>query len=442
MKSSGIGGQAVIEGVMMKNDNYYAVAVRTPEDEIKVEKKEYHSISEKNSFFKLPFVRGVVAFVDSMKLGMDTLTYSASFYEEEEVETGKLEKAVSGIFKEKAEAVLTGLTVILAVVLAVGIFMLLPWGLTELLGDVIKNPMAQVAVEGAIRLVIFVLYVFAISLMSDIKRVYMYHGAEHKTINCVENGLELTVENVRKQSKEHKRCGTSFMLYVVVISIFFFMFIRVETAILRLVLRVLLVPVVAGVAYEFIRLAGNSDNIVVHVLSRPGLWMQGLTTKEPDDKMIEVAIKSVEAVFDWKAFIEENRSENVKASKKGKSSVITTKVSDEENDKSPETEQTAAEVKRPTVAVAKRADGAVRRTAYFHEPEKKEIAEQEEQAGEETILENRSAEPVRPVATLKKAQGVRRPMQAIEEVRRNQILVDAEEEEEDEILSALDKFFQ
>ena len=428
----------------MKNDNYYAVAVRTPEDEIKVEKKEYHSISEKCSLFKLPFVRGVVAFVDSMKLGMDTLTYSASFYEEEEeVEAGKLEKAFSGIFKEKAEAVLTGLTVILAVVLAVGIFMLLPWFLTELLSGVIEDPMAQVAVEGAIRLVIFVLYVSAISLMSDIKRVYMYHGAEHKTINCIENGLDLTVENVRKQSKEHKRCGTSFMLYVVVISIFFFMFIRVETAVLRLVLRLLLVPVVAGVAYEFIRLAGNSDNVLVRILSRPGLWMQGLTTKEPDDGMIEVAIKSVEAVFDWKAFVEEiNPKKERKVSKRGKSAMVTTKKTTEDTEDVVETEKIQEEKQSPSVAAVKKADRTLRRTAYFHEPETREKSAKEQLPEEEPIFETRSSEPVRPVAALKKAQGVRRPLQAIEEVRRNQILVDAEEDEEDEVLSALDKFFQ
>jgi uncharacterized protein YqhQ len=163
--------------------------------------------------------------------------------------------------------------------------------------------------EGVIRLVIFIGYVALISLMKDIRRVYMYHGAEHKCINCIEHGMDLTVDNVRKSSRFHKRCGTSFLLIVMLVSILFFMFIRVDSPILRVVLRLLLIPVIAGVSYEFIRLAGRSDNAVVNLLSKPGLWLQGLTTKEPDDEMIEVGIASVEAVFDWKPYVEEIRRE-------------------------------------------------------------------------------------------------------------------------------------
>ena len=295
MKSSGIGGQAVLEGVMMKNKSHYAVAVRTPDGKIDVTKGDCHSIAEKYVLFRLPILRGIVAFIESLVLGMKTLTYSSGFYEEE---NEKAEKKKSST-KETVENVLI---VLLAIVLAVGFFMILPFLLSEVLRPRIESQTVLAVIEGALRIVLFVGYVIAISMMSDIKRVFMYHGAEHKTINCVENGLELTVHNVRGQSKHHRRCGTSFLLIVMLVSIIFFVFIHIDNIWLRMLFRVLLVPVIAGVSYEFIRLAGNSNNKLVLWLSKPGLLLQRLTTREPDDAMIEVAIASVEAVFDWREY--------------------------------------------------------------------------------------------------------------------------------------------
>lgn len=307
MKSSGIGGQAVLEGIMMKNGSRYAVAVRKPDQEIAVEMKEHQSLSEKHKWMKAPFIRGVFNFVDSLTLGMQCLTYSASFYEdEEEVVSDKPSFLERHLSKEQMEKLVMTVAVILSIVMAVGIFMVLPVAIAGLFRKIIDSDMVIAILEGVLRISIFIAYVGLISFMNDIKRTYMYHGAEHKCINCIEHGLPLTVENVRKSSKEHKRCGTSFMLIVMVISIFFFMFLRIDSIWLRMLSRVILVPVIAGISYEFIRLAGNSDHCVVNALSRPGLWLQGLTTKEPDDSMIEVAICAVEKVFDWRAYEKEN----------------------------------------------------------------------------------------------------------------------------------------
>lgn len=460
LKSSGIGGQAVIEGVMMKNKDKYAVAVRTPDGEIVVDKQNYQSFSENHSWAKLPLVRGVVAFVESLSIGMKTLTYSAGFYEEEEQEKeSKVERAFSNIFKEKAESVVMAFTVIFAIVMAIGLFMFLPWFIAEKAGALIDNTIVQALVEGALRLVIFILYVFAISLTKDIKRVYMYHGAEHKTINCVEHGLELTVENVKGQSREHKRCGTSFMLYVMIISILFFMFIRVDNVALRIVLRLVLIPVVAGVSYEFICFAGNSDSRIMNILSRPGFWMQGLTTREPEDKMIEVAIASVEAVFDWRGYIEALKNGTVENfQNKKESPMVAMETVKEEGetvfDTSKEPKADTAVTHR--VAAVKKADKTVRRGQYFRQPkraeddfrEQKDLQEKKDLA--DTLSEkikNASSEKtesnVRQVAALKKAAGTRRPMQPVEELRRDSILLDSvQDDEDDEILSALDKFFE
>lgn len=304
MKSSGIGGQAVIEGIMMKNKDRYAVAVRKPNQEIEVEVKECSGVMKNPSLKKLPVVRGVLSFIESLVLGMKTLTYSAGFYEEDEEEQpGKTEQALNKIFKEKAESVVMGLTVAFSIVFAVAIFMVLPYFVTELLRPYIVSQALMAVIEGCLRIAIFIGYIFLITLMKDIQRVFMYHGAEHKCINCIESGLPLTVENVRISSRQHKRCGTSFLLIVMVISVIFFIFIRTSNPVWRLVIRLLLVPVIAGVSYEFIRLAGSSDLKIVGLLSKPGMWLQRLTTREPDDSMIEVAIKAVEAVFDWKQYL-------------------------------------------------------------------------------------------------------------------------------------------
>lgn len=305
MKPSGIGGQAVIEGVMMKNQDVYAIAVRKPDNEIEVKNEVYHSIQKKYPVTKLPIIRGVVSFVESMVIGMKTLTYSASFYEEEETKPTKMEETFGKVFKAKAEAVIMGCTVVFSIVMAIAIFMILPFFIAEFFKKTTDNTTLLAVIEGVIRIIIFIAYVLAISFMKDIKRVFMYHGAEHKTINCVENGLPLTVKNVKKQSKSHKRCGTSFMFIVMFISIIFFIFIRIDNMWLRMLFRIALIPVIAGISYEFIRLAGRSESVLVNFLSKPGLWMQALTTREPDDAMIEVAIASVEAVFDWKVYQEE-----------------------------------------------------------------------------------------------------------------------------------------
>lgn len=303
MKSSNIGGQAVIEGIMMKNGNQYAVAVRKPDGEITVS-KENTGKPKYEKIKKIPFVRGIFQFVDSLVLGMKTLTYSASFWEEEGQERPMTEEEKKKA--EKKENFLMKCTVAFSVVLAVAIFMMLPYAISDFLGSWVTSRFLQTVLEGVVRIAIFILYVLLISKMEDIKRVFMYHGAEHKCINCIEHGMELNVENVRISSKEHKRCGTSFLFFVLLVSIFVCFFIVTDSRLLRIVLRLALMPVIAGISYEIIKLAGNSENPLVNLLSRPGLALQHLTTKEPEDDMIEVGIRAVEAVFDWRAYLKEN----------------------------------------------------------------------------------------------------------------------------------------
>ena len=312
VKGSGIGGQAVMEGVMMKNGDRYAVAVRKPDKEIIVKTAESPGFVKGKKFLGLPFVRGVFNFVDSLVLGMKTLTYSAGFFDDEEEEEpekepSKLEKKIDDFLgTKKGMDLLMGVTVAFSMVLAVAVFMILPYLLSLLLRKVTDSQSLIAACEGVLKIAIFMGYITLISRMKDIQRVFMYHGAEHKCINCIEHGMELNVENVMKSSREHKRCGTSFLLIVMIVSIIFFLFIRVPSPVLRVVVRLLLIPVIAGVSYEFIRLAGTSENKLVGLLSKPGLAMQRLTTKEPTDDMIEVAIAAVEAVYDWKKFLREN----------------------------------------------------------------------------------------------------------------------------------------
>lgn len=302
MKSSNIGGQAVLEGIMMKHKDDYAVAVRKPNGEIIVEKNTYHSVVKCEALTKIPFVRGVFNFIDSMVLGIKTLTFSASFFEEEEVVLTE-EQAKK---KEKQEKIMMGGTVALSIVLAVAIFMVLPYLLSSLLKPIVTSYYWRTVIEGFVRIGIFLAYVAIISKMEDIQRTFMYHGAEHKCINCIEHGLPLTVENVRVSSRQHKRCGTSFLFLVMAVSIVLFMLIQVEAPLTRLLIRILLLPVIAGISYEVLKLAGKSENALVDLISKPGLAIQRMTTKEPDDAMIEVAIQSVEAVFDWRAYEAEN----------------------------------------------------------------------------------------------------------------------------------------
>lgn len=305
-RSCGIGGQAVLEGVMMKKGDLYAVTVRKPDGELVIDTEEFHGVMHGNKIKNVPFIRGIFNFVDSLILGTRTLTYSADFFEEEAEKETAMDRWFKKTFKDKAESVVSGLTVALSIVLAIAIFMVLPYFISSMLDTFIRNTTILAIFEGLIRLAIFVGYVVLISAMEDIKRVYMYHGAEHKCINCIERGRELNVKNVMASSRLHKRCGTSFMLFVMMVSIIMFMFISVENPTMRVVIRILLVPVIAGVSYEIIRLAGNnSSNILVKIISAPGMWLQTLTTKEPTEDMVEVAIKSVEAVFDWKEYLRE-----------------------------------------------------------------------------------------------------------------------------------------
>ena len=307
MKYSGIGGQAVIEGIMMQNGTNYAIAVRKPDGEIEVKKDTYMSLTKKHKLLALPFIRGVFSFADSMIVGMRALTWSCSFFEDdEEEEAGPVEKWLDRVFGEKLEGILMSIVMVLSFALAIGIFMLLPMLIANFCRSFIKSETVMAVLEGVIRIGIFVAYIKLVSRMDEIRRTFMYHGSEHKCINCIEHGLALNVDNVRASSKEHKRCGTSFIMFVMIVSILFFMVLRPETLWLRAVSRILLIPVIAGVSYEFLRFAGRHDSFLVNLLSRPGMWMQGLTTTEPDDSMIEVAIAAVETVFDWRAYLDEN----------------------------------------------------------------------------------------------------------------------------------------
>lgn len=300
-----IGGQAVIEGVMMKNMDRYAVSVRKPNGKIETKVEECVSFAEKHPLFQLPVFRGMANFLESMVIGMKTLNYSASFYEDEEEQTeSRTEQLLEKILGEKAEKIIMGIVLVFSLAISIGLFMILPYIASEALGKLIRNEYMILFMEGIIRIAIFLGYIVLISRMEDIKRVFMYHGAEHKTINCLEAGVPLTPENVDNFSRLHKRCGTSFIFIVMIISMVFFFFIRVDTIWLRIVLRLLFLPLVAGVSYEFIRLAGSSDHPLVQIFSKPGLALQKLTTKEPDHSMIEVAIASVEGVFDWREYLE------------------------------------------------------------------------------------------------------------------------------------------
>lgn len=292
---SGIGGQAVLEGIMMKNKDRYAVAVRRPNGKVAVEPGNYQGLPGMEVIKKIPFVRGIFAFLESMILGTRCLNLSASLYDDE----GE-EKDGAG------DKLMTTLVTVFAIALAVGIFVVLPNYLASIIGRELRNASLLTIIEGAIRIAVFILYVLSISLMKDIRRLYRYHGAEHKCINCIERGRPLTVKNVMRSSRLHRRCGTSFIFFVLFVSIVLFFFVRAENLIERAAVRILLMPVVAGISYEIIRLAGRFDNILVRIVSAPGMLVQRLTTKEPDESMVEVAIAAVEAVFDWKEYLRDN----------------------------------------------------------------------------------------------------------------------------------------
>ena len=302
---SGIGGQAVLEGVMMKNKEKYAVAVRKPDGEIEVEVETYQGLAHGSKFKELPFIRGIFNFLDSLILGTRALNYSASFYEEEEGKETKFDKAMDKMSGGNGEKLLSGIVTVISIMLAVGIFIVLPYFISSLFESFIRNRSLMAIIEGVIRIALFLLYVWGISAMKDIRRLYQYHGAEHKCINCIEKGRPLTVHNVMRSSRLHKRCGTSFIFFVMLVSIVLFFFIQVDNVAEKVILRILLMPVVAGISYEIIRLAGRTDNVFIKILSAPGMWIQRMTTREPDESMAEVAIASVEAVFDGKKYLQD-----------------------------------------------------------------------------------------------------------------------------------------
>jgi len=429
MKPSGIGGMAVMEGVMMKNKEEYAIAVRKPNNEIVVQKSIHKDFSDKVKLFKLPIFRGMLAFVDSMVIGVKALNFSASFFDDEDDSQTRKKKADKNKQYDskaktadkkaadnpkaddgKSNALLMVLAVLFSIILSVALFMVLPAFIIELLKKIISNHFLLSFVEGLLRLAIFICYVVLASMLTDIKRVFMYHGAEHKTINCLENGFELTVENVRWQSKQHKRCGTSFMLLVILVSLLIFMIFPATGLFWRVISRILLVPFIAGISYEFIRLAGRSNSRLVNILSKPGLWMQGLTTKEPDDAMIEVAIKSVEAVFDWRAFLAENKEPDKAGKKKQK-------------------EVSAVASRADRVKEAKGGSREIRPAAKAF------------RAAEKT---NRNADNTETAATLEKTKvgnDIKRRSVYTAPIAFKNTAIENLDDEEDEILMALDKYF-
>lgn len=330
-RNSGIGGQAVIEGVMMRNKDRYAIAVRKSDGSIVLKEETYRGILADSPLKKIPFIRGVFVFIDSMILGLGCTNYSADIFAEDDPESvsdnssekndkqenidsrekndpcDNIDEQGKSDQQEKKESpldkLLTAAVMVLSLVLALGLFMVLPYFLASRVVNLIGNTALLSLFEGVIRIAVFVCYILAISQMKDVRRLFQYHGAEHKCINCIESGNELTVENARRATRLHKRCGSSFILFVMMVGIVLFFFIRVRNPIARVGLRILLLPVISGISYELIRFAGSSDNPFIALLSKPGLWLQGLTTKEPDDEMLEVAIASVEAVFDWRAYL-------------------------------------------------------------------------------------------------------------------------------------------
>lgn len=309
----------------MRNGEDYAIAVRRSDGSITVKKEKYKGFFADSPLKKIPFVRGIFVFIDSMVLGLRCTDYSASIYAEDDPDEADKDKdKESSREKESEESALEkflmAAVMVFSFALAIGLFMVLPYFIASRLINLIGNANLLSVFEGVIRIAIFVIYILLISMMKDIRRLFQYHGAEHKCINCLENGHELTVENAAKATRLHKRCGSSFILFVMMVSIVLFFFIRVRNPIARVGIRILLLPVISGISYELIRFAGSSDNPLIALLSKPGLWLQGLTTKEPDEEMIAVAIESVNAVFDWRAYLEKEFGTEYAGEKEAESS--------------------------------------------------------------------------------------------------------------------------
>lgn len=292
-----IGGSAVMEGVMMRGPKEIATAVRKPDGEIELDKRAVSSLVTKYHVNKIPVVRGVFSFFDSMICSIRALMWSAEFFDLEEDTESKFDKWLTEKFGDKVKDIVIYFSLFISVIFSVALFFILPNLITGFLGGLIKSNLIKTLIEGIVRIGIFLGYVLLVSQMEDIKRVFQYHGAEHKTIFCYEAGLDLTVENARKMSRLHPRCGTSFLVFVMVVSIILFSFISWDNMWTRLGIRLLLLPVVAGISYEIIRWAGKSKSRIVCLISRPGMWLQKITTREPDDSQLEVAITSMKAVL-------------------------------------------------------------------------------------------------------------------------------------------------
>lgn len=294
-KKTTVGGQAVIEGVMMRGTEGLATAVRLSNGTIEIKKEKVTSYTKKNKFFALPIIRGFVSLIESLFVGIKSLEYSASFFEDEEEESN-FDKWFNKTFKDKGNNILMGISLIVSLAFSVLLFFILPTALASVVKRYLTdNTLVLNIIEGVIRVIIFLSYIVLIGNMKDIHRLYQYHGAEHKTIFCYENGVELTPENAKKFGRLHPRCGTNFMFLVMVISIIIFSFTGWESIGQRVVSRILLLPLVSGVTYEVIRWLGKSDNILSKIVAWPGLLLQKITTKEPDEKMLEVAIASLKA---------------------------------------------------------------------------------------------------------------------------------------------------
>ena len=292
-----IGGQAVMEGVMMRGPKEIATAVRKPDGEIELDKRAVSSLVTKYHVNKIPVIRGVFAFFDSMICSIRALMWSAEFFDIEDDAESKFDKWLTEKFGDKIKDIVIYFSLFISVIFSVGLFFILPNLITGFMGGLVKSSLIKTLIEGIVRIGIFLGYVLLVSQMEDIKRVFQYHGAEHKTIFCYEAGLELTVENARNMSRLHPRCGTSFLVFVMIVSIILFSFISWDNMWTRLGLRLLLLPVVAGISYEIIRWAGKSKSRIVCLISRPGMWLQKITTREPDDMQLEVAIASMKAVL-------------------------------------------------------------------------------------------------------------------------------------------------
>lgn len=301
MKPNNIGGQAVIEGVMMRGPNVYTVAVRKDTGEITTDTQAVSSIVDRVKWFKLPILRGIVTFIESFIVGIQTLTYSAEMFGEEyDEEPSKFEKWITKTFGDKADKIIINVTMAISFIIAIGVFMVLPMWLSRVIKGHLPTSFLQNLVEGGIRIAIFLGYMTLISKMKDIERTFEYHGAEHKTINCLDQGKELTIENVRECSRLHKSCGTSFLFVIMIVSILVFSVFTTQILWQRTLIRILMVPIIAGISYEFIRWARLSEGSkVADLFSKPGMWLQEkFTTREPDDLQLEVAIVAVKGVLE------------------------------------------------------------------------------------------------------------------------------------------------